>query len=513
MDALYTHNGKSLDMATTSDRVSDPISGKSVKAQIDQLALQISGIIADGNGAANNIAINTITVEGITLGSTSCSSSSSSIAYYTRIVPNKEYAVDVDITSGYSRLAVTCSVPANKVPTLGYTAGSTGTKKYRLFIDAQGNAKVYINANTEPKVEFAVDVTKELYLVVAATPECITLIDIHFPDEVKNENGAYPTIEQQLVNVDWNRKKFGSKTLLWFTDCHAMDSGSTTSWLPQLQATMDFAKKHKTSIDDIIHTGDSVRNNSVEWGDGTNWVNAGASGVLNVIGNHDVFQSDNSSTITASETYQMYFKTFINDWNVTHDGNEEHCYYYKDYSNGLRLIVIDQTRSTSQGSAQLTWIVNVLADAKANGKHVVVAAHYIPFNIPTKISSHFCALKSSFSYQTNESVLTAIDNYINDGGTFVCWIVGHSHADYLFKIPEHSGQVVICQDCLACRVDTTADRDRKAGTDSELCFNLITFDTSNKAISIARVGYPYDMFNRHKGGICLDYEGNIYGEW
>ena len=493
---------------TQSNCVYDPVSGIPIKTQIDKMAKDIAELKESGitiNAKENIRVANTMT------------NVSGEDCYYTRMSAGRKYQVAVDITGDYSRIGVTTNVPDKNVDVLGYQVGGKSTKNYRVYISMDGQGKI-VNLTSQKETTFTVNPTDDFYLAISFKRDMVQSFDITYvkdEEEDTGDKGGYLSIDKQFENIAWMRNKHNATTLLWITDAHAISADKR--WTPQLEKALRFATEHNANIDDILHTGDIVKANSADWDDDL-WINLGAERVLNVVGNHDVLNSSNSAEVPVADTYARYFAPYIANWGVTHDGNTSHCFYYKDYANGIRLIVLDQ-QTSSIASAQLTWLQGVLADARTNDKHVVVAGHYQPDDTAVKIPSAFTSTKTNFGFRNSSSYLDAIDDFIEAGGIFVCWLVGHTHTDFLTKIPSHHNQLVICQDCLACRIDTTADRNRQTNTDSELCMNVISFctDISNshfRTITISRVGVEFDMFNRHRGSICIDYDsGEIVGEW
>lgn len=502
-----TANGTPQYPQTLSSCVYDPVSGAPIDTQINKMAKDIAELKESG--------ITIESKENLRVAST-ISAINGEDCYYTRISAGRKYRVSVSINGDYSRVAVTSQVPAKNVETYGYLSGGKGTAAYSVIIDMAGNGKT-VNLSTGKESEFIVNPTDDFYLAISFKRDMVNSFDIeYYKDEEEDSAGGpgYLSIEKQLENIKFMRDKFGATTLLWFTDAHAISADKR--WTPQLEKAMKWANENAQYIDDVLHTGDTVQSYAADW-DENIWIGAGAERVLNVVGNHDVLVNGGSEE-SASNTYAKYYAPFVSSWGVTHDGDTSHCYYYKDYPNGIRLIVLDQQHG---GSAQLTWLQGVLASARTGNKHVVIAGHYQPDESAIKMATAFTSTKDNFGFRPLSGVIDAVDAYIEAGGVFVCWLVGHTHTDFITKLENHHNQIVICQDCLACRIDATADRNRVTNTDSELCMNLITFNTvipnknnEPRTITISRVGFEYDMYNRHRGMVCIDYSsGEIMGEW
>lgn len=265
-------------------------------------------------------------------------------------------------------------------------------------------------------------------------------------------------------------------------------------------------------IDDILCTGDSIANAFNQTSDSvwkTFW--SGSDDILYCIGNHDTANYTSESGYVwdahaGSDAYARFFEPYISNWNVIHDGNTSHCYYYKDYiSQNVRLIVID---IMGWDSVQLSWFNEILNTAITSGLQVIVASHYT-----TNIETIECPFTSMFSATTSDLIpddaITAVDNFINNDGVFITWLTGHVHRDYIGVISGHTNQTIVAVNTAngnGPKGQTQFDNiERIVDTKSFDLFNIISIDTYNKRFSMFRVGADIDMMLRHIDTICYDY--------
>ena len=303
--------------------------------------------------------------------------------------------------------------------------------------------------------------------------------------------------------------------LLHFSDVHAT--------VDNIQRVLQFGAKFASYIDDIIHTGDICSSKFGIWNENIETL-PGYNKILQVIGNHDVYDANNDFPTnpsgyddpaywaTPAQKYARYMQ-FVGDWGVVQPANAAangYCYYYKDYASAkIRLIVLD---AMAFDATQLAWFEGVLADAITAGYAVVVADHFKPTTGPNDVApfdTPFCSLNDLMSPDTATRYLTgapaAIDTFINNGGEFVCWLCGHTHYDQVAKVVSHPNQMFICVG-KASYITGWQDSARVINQDSEDLFNIIAFDYHQKVIKVFRVGGEVDQYMRHRGGFSLDWQ-------
>ena len=319
-------------------------------------------------------------------------------------------------------------------------------------------------------------------------------------------------VTERLEQTKTSGYNVNNLVLLHFSDIH----GSTAN----ITRLLEFFASYSQYIDGIIHTGDSV---SQYFSNANPFDTVGGNEVMNVIGNHDCWiQGDTwpkPYNATAAQVYAKFFvgsdsdNPYINSWGIESPG-ENLCYYYKDYSDyGIRLIVLD---ALHYDSAQETWFSNTLSDAKANNLSVVASAHYPAQSGLTSFDCTFASIDHIIDpVQTPsgdgqmerlpDSVFDIVDTYVNGGGEFICWIVGHAHYDQIGVVTGHSNQVMIVVNC-GLTNSRYGDEQRENGTKTQDCFNVIGFDTTKKLIKICRIGSSLDWYMRSKNLLSVNYQ-------
>jgi hypothetical protein len=184
-------------------------------------------------------------------------------------------------------------------------------------------------------------------------------------------------------------------------------------------------------------------------------------------------------------------------------------YYYKDFTAyNLRIIVLDYISWTAD---QLAWFTAVLADARTNGYHAMVAVHQPAILTEQDKFNGFDSwdLKSNSSGNINSNAVSAVESFISAGGHFVCWLCGHDHADHFGKGTQEGVDADQLSIVIATsRIDATMDMFRVSNDYTRDCFNVMAIDTQKSQIKLWRIGADYDRLLRHKGVLSYDYENN-----
>ena len=281
--------------------------------------------------------------------------------------------------------------------------------------------------------------------------------------------------------------------LLWFSDIH----GATD----RLGAIKHIHSNWASMFDDVIATGDQTEQyftDSFDW-----WAAGGANNFLQVIGNHEVWKGG-SDYASVAETYQKYFAPFISNWNVVSPGANL-CYYYKDYaSSHIRLIVLD---CMNWDDAQKNWLIATLASAKTANLNVLIAQHYMA-GTPTPIECDYTAINVVQEGTISSDAPQAVQDFIDGGGSFICWIGGHYHADYIYALANYPGQYGIL-----IGTASASQREKNNYRGQPLFFNLFSalqVDITYHQIKLVRFGANVDRWMRHKELVCFDYtNGNV----
>lgn len=345
-------------------------------------------------------------------------------------------------------------------------------------------------------------------------------------------NNIVESNDAALKAIAASRKQRSNKsvlTLLHFSDIH----GDAY----QLSRIVDFANS-TDMIDDVIHSGDMmlqaydelVKTNT---GAGTStkveyfwWDYAHAGNILNCIGNHDLKLKDKAWTgsgvqPTTAAAFNRYFATYYQSWGVVWGDPStpsNAMYYYKDYNTtvdgeGIRLVVLDENSKSDTSKAayqatQVSWFEGVLADAITNNLAVIVVQHYM-FNL-AETSRVDCSFTSQRIVSSDTNTLApafedAVNQFVSDGGEFICWMAGHLHNDI---VQTKNGQLLIDITTGSSMYENTlsySDLARNTDDATGDAFNVVTFDRDTKHINIVRVGSDRNYNMKPRKAICLNY--------
>ena len=293
------------------------------------------------------------------------------------------------------------------------------------------------------------------------------------------------------------------------TDIHASNISLNT--VKQLSRFIEFCNSYSDYLDDMLCLGDVVLDNYTD--DFTYWGNVnGAENILNTIGNHDAYSGSNDTSLKPkTDIYNKYFLPYISNWGVTQPANASTnglCYYYKDYTdNKVRLIVLD---CMNYDTAQNNWLIDVLSDAITNELAVVIAQHYnLSQNLTPIPDCNFVNrdyMYSELVIGVNTSMkLSAVDNFINNGGKFVCWLTGDAHYDAFGVYEgEHGKQLSLTFENTSLS-DKYNDCARIRGAKSQDSFNFVAIDTDSNLVKVTRVGNCENRMLQSKKFLCYNY--------
>ncbi|MBQ7256777.1 MAG: metallophosphoesterase [Abditibacteriota bacterium] len=299
-------------------------------------------------------------------------------------------------------------------------------------------------------------------------------------------------------------------SLFWFSDIH----GAKT----ELQRLTSFYERYEEYFDDAICTGDNILSSSISSFSFWNEV-PGAKKIMFTTGNHDTLKTHENNydwnfQISQKEVYDLYFAPYIKNWKVIYE--EGKTYYYKDYpKKSVRLICLDCMQIGDEQIAQCQWLKGVLKEAKDNKLSVIIATH-MPFiyGNTTLVDSTFNNLDQELTpqygypcYKNIRIYQEAVDEFMKEGGVFVCYITGHFHSDHIFYNEEYPDQLQIIVDA-AHRAQSENDNDmmRSFGRKSMDLANVLIVDTTTNTLKIIRVGADLDKYFRKRDVFSYDYK-------
>ena len=282
-----------------------------------------------------------------------------------------------------------------------------------------------------------------------------------------------------------------------------------------LQRVIDVASE--IGADAVLNCGDTVTNLNSE---GLEWYNsivaASSIPVLTVLGNHDGWHSSNPWVwSTAEANYNLIMPTLIDQAGVIAQNGK--CYWYKDFGN-LRVIGLDGVDFNMENAhhwddEQSGWFENLLSDSRINGKKVLVMNHY-PFDkakaeIVLKGWNSWDTYLENYrqwdSLYTPSGAVSAVKKFIDAGGSFIGWFVGHQHRD----------STLICTDDNRQLMSVISSGSREKHPDSAAygsvtnrrydCFNLVGIDLTHGFLKMLRCGLDEDSAMQIRKPFTWDY--------
>lgn len=342
---------------------------------------------------------------------------------------------------------------------------------------------------------------------------------IRFPSKVINTQMA-ARIRAKGVKASYQRLF----TVVHLTDTHG-DMDSTV-------AAYEYADQIKADF--VALTGDYVPNRPFHGFSMLHSVVRNAKlPTVYTIGNHDV------AGLTDEQAYEQNIAPIREVLQVS----EKHAYYYRDFRYGeetVRVISLypfyEKAASRTRGyytEEQLVWLCEVMATVP-DGGHIFILRHFshhktvlldeeknmfydhansntedginlwlnMGSDPVTEIVDAYNNRSSIFAQYTGElkdhteTVTVKYDFSSRPNSEFVAYFTGHIHADAVgYARNTKTRQAVLSSLCTIgwkgtenYHAYTSVNTPRDYGTDSQIAFNVFTFDFENKKIYVARVG-------------------------
>ncbi len=291
-------------------------------------------------------------------------------------------------------------------------------------------------------------------------------------------------------------KATGELQLLAFTDVHT----GLYAW----NRIVDYYNEYSSHIDFAIHLGDYAGKDLGVFTDlyGTGTVSTKP--IFNIVGNHDTMPSG-TETISGAPKADVFSKLFATSgtWGVKFMDGENSMAYYVDYADkNIRFIVLDNYYDQD---AQVEWLKNLLAEAKAEGMHVLTAMHQPSGAIVRPANTHFHTTlpTTGFEYSPFDAV---IGDFIKDGGKFIANLAGHWHID-LFGYTENGVLNIAIETASPENVPANQldGRTQEQGTRGYDAFDVININATDGIFELVRIGNNIDSANRTKTSLKYDY--------
>ena len=353
-------------------------------------------------------------------------------------------------------------------------------------------------------------------LTVEALEAAEPRLFIRFPGKADN------TLSAAKIRTAGIKKRYERAfTVVHLTDIHG-DVDSThaaCAYADQIAAdfiamTGDFVPNRYFHGYDVLHT--IIKNTRTP--------------VVYSLGNHDV----------ASHTDKNVYSRSIEPIREHIQASEEHAYYYRDFQYGgetVRAISLypfyNGAKTRQRGyytQEQLQWLCQVMNDTPEGG-HIFILrhfAHHKPVMSPEKamfydyeddedVDTWICMDEDPVkdivdAYNERTSIRAEYKGYLKDdmeesvrvefdfsgrpASEFVAYFVGHVHRDAIgYARFTRTRQAVLCSLCTTgvkgsaeYSSFTHLNTHRDYGTDSQIAFNVFTFDFQKKMIRVARAG-------------------------
>lgn len=362
------------------------------------------------------------------------------------------------------------------------------------------------------------------YIWLTSTPntETLTVSGKVFNSEDDESSGMnlYGVLEKYNDRVDILAQMFTNPLFLVYTDIHgnADNLARINKW---------YSANKPAYISDIYCLGDMVDDQySDASADLAKFDEVSIWGkTLKVIGNHDVsVVAGTGPSVSATDAYSTYIAPYVSSWGVTQPSDAStygKSYYYKDYANKVRVIVLDTYFYTE---AQHTWFVETLESARTNNLAVIVAEHEDicnasekqPFNAEypfAKKHDGYTGLQcrtygDGGDYQTKRN---AVNSFIGDGGEFICWMCGHQHADMsgTYDGGSNGKQASI----LLSNASNSMISSMRFNNYSQDCFTYVGIDTTIKYLYLLRIGEAVDKWFHQNLFMVYDYANHQVVEY
>ena len=294
---------------------------------------------------------------------------------------------------------------------------------------------------------------------------------------------------------------------------HASDNHAR----PELWDRMvQYINHYSDIISFAVHTGDYCGGTNALYADMYKDCTPCVHPIYNCPGNHDCVTGENIWTTPCDKSLvHSLLYNHTENWNVNFCDCEYPMSYYRDFKeSNLRLIVLDLYYDVW---TTRVWFKKILDDAKEKGLHIITAMHeptdYIVESFGVNFHHYddyetvfkkFETNRESFSFDHRDRVTfeDIIEEFINNGGHYICNLAGHDHIDS-FGLTKRGVLNIVIQN--GTDWDVLGDCSRKEGTKCHDCFNVVGIDTDMGLLKLVRIGANTDIYFRNKNYLCFDY--------
>lgn len=243
--------------------------------------------------------------------------------------------------------------------------------------------------------------------------------------------------------------------------------------------------------------------------------------VITAVGNHDVWVEEYWKRGDANAVYQTILTPVLKNMEgvCLPEGAEEQglCYYYKDYQQ-IRVLVLNAMSGDESvdfwDEKEAEWLRKTLNDALVNNLYVICVSH-VPFENEICLRDPSLSWNSYLDYHsgdglyTNPKAIEIVQSFIDAGGSFICWLSGHSHVDEVLEAEGYEGQLMLC--VASARYSFHGD-----GVYYEdkydprfYCFDYIGVDIKRGLLKRMRFGWNMDASLKTRHAFCYDFINHV----
>lgn len=245
---------------------------------------------------------------------------------------------------------------------------------------------------------------------------------------------------------------------------------------------------------------------------------------LLTLGNHDYINPTGdfvwTNQVPISELYSVAYAPYIEGNGTVQSPNT--TYWYKDCDKDVRIIGLDcLSLDTAYQQTMLQWLKDVLADSIDKGKKVILARHWgygeqsfstwIPCSLaplPTYLPVNLAHAEVSELWPFEKTIISAVDKFKEDGGTFICHINGHRHYTWVgYYDQPHGRQLGIITNSML--KEWYQFFSRTDDTPSIIGANVLSVDLEKETVTVQPFGNAILKTGGEAGYCKFDYNANL----
>lgn len=397
----------------------------------------------------------------------------------------------------------------NFIDKFGFTQ-TNSVRTIRLLSSTFADVKYVAITNNEPRIPIMLNVGsvalpyQPYYSNISTITDEIYNLKNSAPGEEIIQKESYAVVDSLTHHVTGNGQPSRvALSVLWATDIHA--EVERTRRMIEITNTWN-------NFDIVINTGDTT---STLYSDGVAWydniVKDSNVPILNTVGNHDAWTDLHGALAPRIDVYNMIVAPVAEQTEIVQPEKASVnglCYYYKDV-NGIRIIVLD---CMYWDADELTWFVNTL---NSTTLPVIACVHY-PFSANARTLADSIWNTEIPNVSASVVPLTAaeaVQTFMASGGTFICWLQGHSHADRIGVLTGYGNQL-----CLQATSFTNRETLVYKGTNTAEynydALTAITIDTTDKTLKMYRIGANINGAGQKYNLFAYNYQTkNVICDW